>query len=213
MYAGQTEPDYSNAVGLLQHLTLDELRRLLDDDSRLNEMIKDVPQVRSAEMEKEMLLASNKSLAEFNLSREPRLRQAKQRLVSTYEIATSVYSEVEQCQKELESLKCQTSVDTTLALLQTSAAQSEEESEELAEKLLEGGMNLDEFLEEFQSKRKIAHLRRIRVEKMTELMNRQNQPQSGATNDNWVAPPPTWGSPTGSGVYAQPAVRMPMPSY
>jgi len=212
MYS-QPEPDYSNAVGLLQHLNLDELRRLLDDDSRLNEMIKDVPQVRSAEMEKEMLMASNKSLAEFNLSREPRLRQAKQRLVSTYEMATSVYSEVEQNQKELESLKSQTSLDTTLALLQTSAAQSEEESEELAEKFLEGGMDVDEFLEEFQGKRKAAHLRRIRVEKMTELMNLQNQPQTTTANSHWAAPPTAWSTPTGSGVYSQPTVRMPMPSF
>ncbi len=35
-----------------------------------------------------MLIAQNKSLAEWNLSQEPRLTEAKKRLSDTYELAT-----------------------------------------------------------------------------------------------------------------------------
>jgi len=52
----------------LQNLGNDELRNLLADDEKLDGMIKDIPQLKSVESEKEMLLAQNKSLAEYNLS-------------------------------------------------------------------------------------------------------------------------------------------------
>lgn len=43
--------------------------------------------MKSLVTEKEMLLAQNKSLAEYNLGQEPKLRQAKEKLLHTYEEA------------------------------------------------------------------------------------------------------------------------------
>ena len=47
MYAGYQTPglDESAATGLLQHLNTEELQGLLDDDSKLEDLIKDLPQV------------------------------------------------------------------------------------------------------------------------------------------------------------------------
>jgi hypothetical protein len=41
-----------------------------------------------------MLLAQNKSLAEWNLSQEPKLKSGKQRLVDAYERTQAVQTEV-----------------------------------------------------------------------------------------------------------------------
>ncbi|KAJ9582129.1 hypothetical protein L9F63_003524 [Diploptera punctata] len=52
--------------------------------------MKDVKQVKDLEAEKEMLMASNKSLAEFNLSREPQYVVGKQRLQELSEEGASL---------------------------------------------------------------------------------------------------------------------------
>ena len=41
--------------------------------------------------------------------------------------------------------------------------QVEEESEQMTDTFLSGGDNLDEFLEQYHEKRKLAHLRRVKV--------------------------------------------------
>jgi ESCRT-I complex subunit VPS37 len=39
------EPDYPAALGLLSHLNAEELRNLLDNDSKFDDMMKDVKEV------------------------------------------------------------------------------------------------------------------------------------------------------------------------
>jgi ESCRT-I complex subunit VPS37 len=41
----QKEPDYPAALGLLSHLNLEELTELLNNDSKFDDMMKDVKQV------------------------------------------------------------------------------------------------------------------------------------------------------------------------
>uniref|UniRef100_T1ITX4 VPS37 C-terminal domain-containing protein n=1 Tax=Strigamia maritima TaxID=126957 RepID=T1ITX4_STRMM len=195
----QLEPDYGAALSGLQQYGTDELKKLLIEDERLNDMIKNLPQIRNVDMEKEMLMASNKSLAEFNLSREPRLRQARQRLIESYQKASEDFSEVETKKQQLDELSRRISLDTTLAILQTSAAQIEEETETVAEKFLEGSVDVDGFLDEFLPQRKVAHLRRIKVDKLTELLHRS---QTRPGSQNWQTGYP--GLPTNMPPYGSP---------
>ncbi|XP_064460972.1 vacuolar protein sorting-associated protein 37B-like [Ornithodoros turicata] len=191
-YVSDVNPDYTAALGLFQHLNNDELQKLLNDDGRVESMVKDLQQVKNAENEREMLLASNKSLADFNLSREPKLRQCRQRLQELYSTAQELKQEAEQNKKKLDALGGQASLETTLALLQTAAAQAEEESEQIAKKFLDNESSVESFLEEFTVSRKLAHLRRVKVEKMTELLVRGNRgvPYGAAARGIIAGPPP-----------------------
>lgn len=72
-----------------------------------------------------------------------------------------------------ESKKTDNTPDTALALLQTKAAESEESSEKAATKFQEKEITIEEFLEQFQSTRKEMHLRKLKIEKMIELMRQQ----------------------------------------
>ncbi|GAB6030796.1 hypothetical protein CHUAL_007643 [Chamberlinius hualienensis] len=175
---GQPEPDYSSVIGLLRHMNSEELRKFLSEEECLDRLIRDLPQVKNGSSERELALMRNRSLAEYNLSKEPQFRQAKQRLVETYERAVHVFNMAESNKHHLEELTRKNSLDTTLALLQTAAAQSEEESENVAEKFLDGSLNVEEFLDEFHTKRKFYHLRRIKSEKMADLL-------SGPPAVNW----------------------------
>ncbi|KAG0418309.1 hypothetical protein HPB47_004948 [Ixodes persulcatus] len=156
-YVSDVNPDYTAALGLFQHLNTEELQKLLNDDSRVEawsktcnrSTVESVAQVKNAESEREMLLASNKSLADFNLSREPKMRQSRQQIKELYEQAQELMQEVEQRKKTLEN-----SVE-----------------------LLEGETTVESFLEQFADARKLAHLRRVKVDKMTELLtNRSRNP-------------------------------------
>lgn len=68
--------------------------------------------------------------------------------------------------------------------MQTKAAESEENSEKAAIKLQEKEITTEEFLEQFQSTRKEMHLRKLKIEKMIELMRQQQ------TNNRNGAPYP-----------------------
>merc|ERR1712029_150300 len=56
--------------------------------------------------------------------------------------------------------------DTLLALLEAANQEAEEESENLMETYLQEGGSVEQFLENYQEKRKLAHMRRIKVDKI-----------------------------------------------
>lgn len=199
----QNKPDCAAALGLLSHLNADELREVLNDDKKFEDMIKDLKEFKEIETEKEMLMASNRSLAEFNLAREPQLSSGKQRIQELSEDGERIYNSVEAKSKELMRKSGHHNVETTLALLQTAAAEIEEESEAIAEKFLDGDLDVEEFLDQFTPRRKLMHLRKVKADKMSEIITKRTSLSSSSS----VQPSP--GVPArnfgGLGYYHQPA--------
>jgi ESCRT-I complex subunit VPS37 len=131
------------------------------------------------------LIATNKSLAEYNLSREPTYHQSRQQLIDGHNELKAIKEEVDKKKSRLSELSRQTSIDTTLALMQTSAAQAEEESEDIATAFLAQEMSFDSFIKDFIEKRKLSHLRRIKTEKMIECIRSEaNNRVNNNTNVN-----------------------------
>lgn len=64
------------------------------------------------------------------------------------------------------------SLETALALLQTAASEIEEESDKIAKKFLENETELDDFLDEFLLKRKLMHMRLVKAEKLSKILQR-----------------------------------------
>lgn len=58
-------------------------------------------QLKEIETEKEMVLASNRSLAEFNLSKEPHFRNRKQEIQLLSEEGEQLFNNIEAKSKEL----------------------------------------------------------------------------------------------------------------
>lgn len=160
---------------LLQHLTVEELKELLNNKEKEEDMIKEDSRIKVLENTRDTLIASNKSLAEYNLAREPAYREARQALSEAHKMALEVKREVEAKKAKLNELSLQTSLDTTLALMQTSTAQADEESESIANKFLEKEIPVDSFLTQFIAKRKTAHSRRIKSEKLIEYIREQQR--------------------------------------
>ncbi|XP_074661636.1 vacuolar protein sorting-associated protein 37B-like [Tubulanus polymorphus] len=168
------QPDEAAALGILKHLSSEELQRLLDNDRKMEELIKDLQQVKTLQAERQMMMASNKSLAEFNLSREPRLTQDKERLAATFETMKEARQEFDELQARIGSSRNNLSLDTVHALLMTGASTLDEETENMAEDFLDKKMDVDTFLETYPDRRAKAHLRKVKAEKMSEIMNASN---------------------------------------
>lgn len=93
-------------------------------------------------------------------------------------------SEVEKKRDEVIEVSRQASLDTTLALLETAAAESEEESDAIANQLLSSEVTVDAFLNQFLAKRKEAHLRRIKTDKLIEYVRDQSGGRSGQNSSS-----------------------------
>lgn len=65
-----------------------------------------------------------------------------------------------------------------MALLQAAAAESEEKSEKVASKFQDKEITIDEYLEQFMAERKLMHLRKLKIEKMAEIMKKSSQPNN-----------------------------------
>lgn len=64
------------------------------------------------------------------------------------------------------------SLETALALLQTAASEIEEESDTIAKRFLENETELEDFLDEFLTKRRIMHMRLVKAEKLSKILQR-----------------------------------------
>lgn len=110
---------------------------------------------------------------------------------------------------QLESKKSDNTPDTALALLETKAAESEENSEKAATKFQEKEIAIEEFLEQFQSTRKEMHLRKLKIEKMIELM--RQQPTNNRNGAPYPSPNPLPYSRPGVAGYPPPSHFYPPP--
>lgn len=137
-------------------------------------------------------MVANKSLAEYNLSQEPVLKAKRQQLTSKHSEAVSMISSVKSAKEELEQKSGKIQPDSLYYLLEVEASNAETESDEIANDYLDKKIeSTDEFLEKFvvtktsifwplkslifdiilQALRKTMYLRRVKLDKMRELMN------------------------------------------
>ncbi|GAB0093018.1 vacuolar protein sorting-associated protein 37B [Sergentomyia squamirostris] len=186
----------------LSYMSSDELKELLNDDNKIDQRVNDA--TKSLETEKEDIMTENRLKAEENLAKEPVLIELRGRVNDLSQEGKTVYEAVEETLKEIKSKSGNFSQDTALALLQTAAAESEEESEKIVKQFIDNEINIESFLESFLATRKTMHLRKLKADKMSELM------RNNSNSANFSYP----GYPTpGSVPYPTGPMHMPMPGF
>ncbi|KAI1900941.1 hypothetical protein AGOR_G00055010 [Albula goreensis] len=150
--------------------SMTQLNELLEDDEKLNKIVEEMEEVQEVQQAKEMTLAGNRSLAEQNLQLQPRLDCQKNELTKRYRCLQELFEAYQLRKSTLDHNSGNSSLDTLLALLQTEGAKIEEETENMADSFLEGEVSLDAFIDSYQSKRKLAHLRRVKIDKLQEMV-------------------------------------------
>ncbi|XP_038620273.1 LOW QUALITY PROTEIN: vacuolar protein sorting-associated protein 37C [Tachyglossus aculeatus] len=192
----------------LKDRTVEELQKIQEDPEEIERLALESPEVQDLQLEREMALATNRSLAEQNLKFQSPLELGRSDLSDKYQELQRL---VERCQEQkakLERFSASLQPGTLLDLLQVEGLKIEEDSEAMAEKFLEGEVPLDTFLESFSTMRRLSHLRRVRVEKLQEVMRKPKAlPEVGG--DGSPRQPPY---PTGQTVPARAAEDPPPPS-
>ncbi|MEE6504066.1 hypothetical protein FKM82_005058 [Ascaphus truei] len=165
-------------ISKFSSMTLSQLNELLEDEEKQATITQEMDAVQSIQLSKEMTLAGNRCLAEENLLYQPKLENLKANLTQKYQELQSIMESHQLKKTKLDRQSVNSSLETLLALLQAEGAKIEEETENMAENFLDGGVQLDAFTDEYLSKRKLAHLRRVKIEKLQELvMKAQARPQ------------------------------------
>ncbi|XP_077164627.1 vacuolar protein sorting-associated protein 37B [Paroedura picta] len=157
-------------VKRLEGLSLQQLNELLEDEEQLQSMAREMEEAQNVQLSKDMTLASNRSLAEGNLLYQPKLDALKTALTQKYQELHVLFEAYQIKKTKLDRQSSNASLETLLALLQTEGAKIEEDTENMAEKFLDGQVPLDTFIDEYQSQRKLAHLRRVKIEKLQEMV-------------------------------------------
>ncbi|KAH0512713.1 Vacuolar protein sorting-associated protein 37C [Microtus ochrogaster] len=156
----------------LKDKTLQELEDMQNDPDAITRLALESPEVQDLQLEREMALATNRSLAEQNLEFQGPLEISRSNLSDKYQELRKLMERCQEQKAKLEKFSSALQPGTLLDLLQIEGMKIEEESEAMAEKFLEGEVPLETFLESFSSMRTLLHLRRVRVEKLQDVVRR-----------------------------------------
>ncbi|XP_063060118.1 vacuolar protein sorting-associated protein 37D [Engraulis encrasicolus] len=155
--------------GYYRVLNTSELRELLQDEEKMDQIVRLNDKFQELQVDREVLLTSNRGLAEESLARRPHLQDGKRQLAAKYEELARLTTACREKQSRLEAHTDKHSPKTAQSLLLEDVARAEEESEDLLERFMEGRVPLEGFLDSFQSSRKVYHIRRAQAEKIQEF--------------------------------------------
>ncbi|CAI5451051.1 unnamed protein product [Caenorhabditis angaria] len=156
-----------------QGLTNDQISAILDDETALENFIVNLSTVRCMSTDKESALASNKSLAEWNLAQRDRLENAKAQTIDLFDQANRLKSEVQTLKSQLDSVSSSKSLDTTSSLMQVAAQEADDDAESLLQQFENGEISIEIFLKQFKEKKTLAHLRKIKSDRLTAILREQ----------------------------------------
>uniref|UniRef100_A0A8C6RGL6 Vacuolar protein sorting 37D n=1 Tax=Nannospalax galili TaxID=1026970 RepID=A0A8C6RGL6_NANGA len=151
------------------------LRDLLQDEPKLDRIVRLSRKFQGLQLEREACLASNYALAKENLALRPRLEMGRTALAIKYQELREVAENCADKLQRLEESMHRWSPHCALGWLQAELEEAEQEAEVQMERLLLGEQSLEVFLPAFQRGRALAHLRRTQAEKLQELLRRRER--------------------------------------
>ncbi|XP_065831276.1 vacuolar protein sorting-associated protein 37B-like [Oscarella lobularis] len=151
-------------------LSTEKLQRLFDDDDKLRQFAKEIPEIRDIQRRHKALRDDIRCLAQANLAQAPVLEEKKTNYIDSLEVARGVKEVYDTDKAQLELYSQSVTPANCLQMLQEKATKSEEETDRLSEKFLDGKLDVNDFVAQFELKRKACHQLRIKAEKMSSLL-------------------------------------------
>ncbi|XP_069768215.1 vacuolar protein sorting-associated protein 37D [Narcine bancroftii] len=165
-----------------------QLKDVLEDEEKLARMVQLSPQLQALQLEREMMVANNRRMAEGNLSMQPWLDSRKLSLARKYQELQEVSEVYWEKKRKLAEYLERHSPKSALELLQKDMLKKEKESEEITDTFLAGKVSLESFLQRFHRMRKLCHVRKTQVEKLQELTKKNKWSQQQRASSRKVAP-------------------------
>jgi len=203
---------------ILQGKNREELEKLSSNEDEINEVVINSEPIQHLFMEKDLILAANRRMAEDNLALKPRLEESRNALIEIHNQLASKQDQMQSKQRELESKRSSYSPDSAAAILQGSAAEAEQNSELIADGFVRGEIDVKDFLKDFLDARSKSYDLKHKAENMVKVFqssqNRaQSQQRPNAPNPYPSRAPPAapYGNPYVPAP-AQPSAAIPYPS-
>jgi ESCRT-I complex subunit VPS37 len=157
----------------------DQLNKYLNDEESLDILVKSLDQYQSLLNEKENMQLANKNLSESNLGKQPKLDKAKLKLataIQEFEEARKEYATTKETYDAVNTVNGDMPLESVYNLLQTDAVKSEEDSDQKADdffcqtSVLHTEEEVNLFQRQFLDYRTQSHIKKIKAEKMKELL-------------------------------------------
>lgn len=152
----------AGTIASLKDKSVDELRKLLSDKDAYQQFLNSLEQVKIQTNLKDELAKENRQLAEENLQKEPRMMELRNqcRIIRTTELATA-NEKLNELEKQKEEMLKMNSPASLLQRIQESVNQTDEESENLHQQLLDREIDLAAFLQKYKKLRTTYHKRTL----------------------------------------------------
>ncbi|XP_047449779.1 vacuolar protein sorting-associated protein 37D-like [Mugil cephalus] len=144
-----------------------DLRDLLEDENKMNHIVRRSEKVQRLQRAAEKIRDSNQKMATVSLSLKPKFRDAKLLLSVKYKELDKLRSLIQAKQEQLAEKR---SVHYAQWGLLKKVDQAEEECELLFQMFAEGKATLPDFLSSFLSSLKLHHIRLVLVKKLQETL-------------------------------------------
>uniref|UniRef100_A0A1I8FXP4 sulfite oxidase n=1 Tax=Macrostomum lignano TaxID=282301 RepID=A0A1I8FXP4_9PLAT len=117
--------------------------------------------------------ATNRSLAEHNLSQQSRIEQGRRALISAHKEAADLGRHHRELTSRLSGGQQGESLETLHSLLQSACLEAEEKSDSILDQFQSKRMSLPEFINKYTEARALYHTRRAKTDKVTEISNQR----------------------------------------
>ncbi|CAH0558209.1 unnamed protein product [Brassicogethes aeneus] len=150
----------------LNHLSIEELQFLKENADRQQEFIEEMQCINNQQRVLDECIAQIEELAESNLSKQQQLEDLRFGIDSRIEEVTKLAFENERLLGIYQDLSDKYSPRNIQDQLRIAASQAELEGEKIAENFLKGEMDVDRFVNQYISTRKLCQMRKTKEEKL-----------------------------------------------
>ncbi|KAL1110093.1 hypothetical protein AAG570_008170, partial [Ranatra chinensis] len=154
----------------LNSLSTNQLQELIVNPVGLDELIDTSPTYNILNKCIDEMIDTTDNLARDNLKKEAELEQLKEEVKESIAILNKVKTEYERFNSEYQILCEKFNPHRIKESLRQSVIQIDEESEQLAERFLEGSVDLEKFLSGYISYRMVSHSRKAKDEKLSQQL-------------------------------------------
>lgn len=154
-----------------------KLNNLLENDESVCNLLEGNTHITKLKDEISTLEAEVLSLAEYNLEQEKPFNEKLEELKLVEKVQQEKKEKLDDKIKEFVSKKSMVNPESVLNVLKVALSETEQTSEKIANNLRYKNIQVDQFLEDFYRERKLFHMRKVKTEKMAELL----VPKSGSS--------------------------------
>lgn len=150
----------------VSRLNMEELEGLAECEELLDDFVQNLPQLAALTQQCDKLAVENTELAKTNLSLNSEYESTRDRTLQGVEALTGLHQSFEELTLHSQALTAKLQPSCLQENMSIAAAQSEEESENIAEKFLDEKIDVDTFLKTYLDKRIEAHLRTFKGDRL-----------------------------------------------